>query len=105
MLPPPKSMWPQVTNIRNTSSPRWRDWPKSEKPEPNPDNQKKDVVWFALHDDRPLTAFAGIWTTFNGDRGIKAKPVPGPHKAYGFLTTPRNRAAKAGLNLQGPLPT
>ena len=70
-------------------------------PEPNPDTQKKDVAWFALHDDRPLTAFAGIWTTFNGDRGIQAKRVPGPHKAYGFLTTPRNRAAKAGLNLQG----
>jgi putative SOS response-associated peptidase YedK len=24
MPPPPKSMWPQVTNIRNTSSPYWR---------------------------------------------------------------------------------
>ena len=23
---------------------------------------------FALNDDRPLFAFAGIWTTFNGDR-------------------------------------
>jgi putative SOS response-associated peptidase YedK len=38
-------------------------------PEPNPDTKKKDVVWFALGDDRPLTAFAGIWTEFKGDRG------------------------------------
>ena len=45
---------------------------------------------FALNDDRPLTAFAGIWTTFNGDRGTKSKPVPGPHQVYGFLTTSPN---------------
>jgi hypothetical protein len=38
-------------------------------PEPNPQTKKKDVVWFALNDARPLFAFAGIWTTFNGDRG------------------------------------
>jgi len=58
-------------------------------PEPNLET-KKDVVWFALNDDRPLTAFAGIWTTFNGDRGTKSKPVPGPHQVYGFLTTSPN---------------
>ncbi len=39
---------------------------------------KPAVVWFALNDDRPLFAFAGIWTTFNGDRGTKSKPVPRP---------------------------
>jgi putative SOS response-associated peptidase YedK len=48
------------------------------------------VVWFALNDDRPLTAFAGIWTEFKGDRGTKSKPVPGPHLLYGFLTTSPN---------------
>ena len=43
--------------------------------------------------DQPLRrqpaadAFAGIWTTFNGDRGTKSKPIPGPHQVYGFLTT------------------
>jgi putative SOS response-associated peptidase YedK len=41
-------------------------------PEPNLETKKKDVVWFALSDDRPLTAFAGIWTEFRGDRGTKA---------------------------------
>jgi putative SOS response-associated peptidase YedK len=55
-----------------------------------PDTNKKDIVWFAINDDRPLSAFAGIWTTYNGDRGTKAKPVPGPHQVYGFLTTSPN---------------
>jgi hypothetical protein len=38
--------------------------------------KKKDVVWFALNDDRPLTAFAGICAEFKGDRGTKSKPIP-----------------------------
>jgi hypothetical protein len=75
---------PLVTNNRNTSSPHWRGWLKPEQrclvpansfaeyaPEPNPETKKKDVVWLALNDDRPLFAFAGIWTTFNGNRGTK----------------------------------
>jgi hypothetical protein len=52
------------------------------------------VVWFALSEDRPLFAFAGIWTTFNGDRGTKSKPIPGPHQVYGFLTTEANAVVK-----------
>jgi hypothetical protein len=59
-------------------------------PEPNPETKKKDVVWFALNETRPLFCFAGIWTTFNGDRGTKSKPIPGPHLVYGFLTTSPN---------------
>ena len=59
-------------------------------PEPNPETKKNDVVWFALNDDPPLTAFAGIWTEFKGDRGTKSKPIPGPHNAYGFPTTSPN---------------
>jgi putative SOS response-associated peptidase YedK len=94
---------PPVTNIRNTSSPHWRGWLKPENrclvpfnsfaeyaPEPNPETKKKDVVWFAINDDRPLTCFAGIWTEFKGDRGTKSKPIPGPHQVYGFLTTSPN---------------
>lgn len=103
MPPPPKFGGAPVTNIRNTSSPHWRAWLKPENrclvpatsfseyaPEPNPATGKKDVVWFALNDDRPLFAFAGIWTVFKGDRGAKSKPVPGPHLVYGFLTTQPN---------------
>jgi SOS response associated peptidase (SRAP) len=59
-------------------------------PEPNPETKKKDVVWFAINDDRPLTCFAGIWAEFKGDRGTKSKPVRGPHNVYGFLTTSPN---------------
>ena len=78
MPPPPRTGGPPVTNIRNTASPHWRGWLKPENrclvpsnsfaeyaPEPNPETKKKDVVWFALNEDRPLFAFAGIWTTFN----------------------------------------
>jgi putative SOS response-associated peptidase YedK len=73
MPPPPRTGGPPVTNIRNASSPHWRGWLKPENrclvpvnsfaeyaPEPNPETKKKDVVWFALGDDRPLFAFAGI---------------------------------------------
>jgi len=59
-------------------------------PETNPQTKKKDVVWFALDDSRPLFCFAGIWTEFKGDRGTKSKPIPGPHLVYGFLTTSPN---------------
>jgi len=103
MPPPPRTGGPPVTNIRNTSSPHWRGWLKPENrcllpfnsfaeyaPEPNPETRKKDVVWFALDDDRSLMAFAGIWTEFKGDRGTKSKPVSGPHLVYGFLTTSPN---------------
>src|SRR5215813_1872499 len=59
-------------------------------PETNPETKKKDVVWFALDEARPLFCFAGIWTEFKGDRGTKSKPIPGPHLVYGFLTTAPN---------------
>ncbi|UPJ44951.1 SOS response-associated peptidase [Bradyrhizobium sp. 40] len=103
MPPPPKFGGPPVTNIRNTASPHWRGWLKPENrclvpassfseyaPEANPATGKKDIVWFALSEDRPLFAFAGIWTEFKGERGPKSKPVPGPHLVYGFLTTEPN---------------
>jgi putative SOS response-associated peptidase YedK len=103
MPPPPRTGGPPVTNIRKISSPHWRMWLKPENrclvpvnsfaeyaPEPNPVTKKKDVVWFALKEDRPLFAFAGTWTEFKGDRSTKSKPIPGPHLVYGFLTTAPN---------------
>src|SRR5258708_12658267 len=105
--PPPGGGGFPVSNIRNTTSPHWRGWLKPESrclvpansfaeyaPEPNPETGKKDVVWLALNDDRPLFAFAGIWTEFRGDRGTKSKPIPGPHLVYGFLTTLPNAIAE-----------
>jgi hypothetical protein len=67
--------------------------PKSSKSadgSPHPMAGKKDVVWFALSHDRPLFAFAGIWTIYPGERGTKSNPVSGPHGAFGFLTTEPN---------------
>lgn len=74
-MPNPPQFPGLSTNIRNATSPHWRRWLTPESrclvpfnsfaeyaPEPNPVTRKKDVVWFALNDDRPLTAFAGIWT-------------------------------------------
>jgi putative SOS response-associated peptidase YedK len=103
MPAPPKFGGPPVTNIRNTTSPHWRGWLKPENrclvpansfseyaPEPNPVTKKKDVVWFALNEERPLFAFAAIWAEYRGDRGTKSKPIPGPHNVYGFLTTAPN---------------
>jgi hypothetical protein len=72
MPPPPKFGGPPVTNIRNTSSPHWRDWLKPENrclvpvnsfaeyaPEPNPETKKKDVLWFALNDARHCSPSLG----------------------------------------------
>jgi putative SOS response-associated peptidase YedK len=101
MPPPPRTGGPPVTNIRNTSSPQWRGWLKPKRrclvpansfaeyaPEPNPETKKKDVVWFALNEDRPLLPLAD--PSSKGDRGRKSKPIPGPHLVYGFLTTTPN---------------
>jgi hypothetical protein len=72
MPPPPQLGGAPVTNIRNTTSPHWRGWLKPERrclvpansfseyaPETNPETKKKNVVWFALNDGRPLFAFVG----------------------------------------------
>jgi putative SOS response-associated peptidase YedK len=63
---------PPVTNIRNTLITALADLAQAGKtgasspisfaeyaPEPNPETKKKDVVWLALKEDRPLFAFAG----------------------------------------------
>ena len=50
----------------------------------------KTPKWFAIDETRPLVAFAGIWTGWNGVRGTKANPVEGRHRLYGFLTTEPN---------------
>ena len=88
-----------VTNIRNTRSPHWRRWlgpahrclvPATSFCEWADTRPRKTPTWFALDDDRPLFAFAGVWTTWQGTRGPKSAPVEGEHALYGFLTTQAN---------------
>src|SRR3984957_7673050 len=88
-----------VTNIRNVSSPHWRGWlsPKNrcivpatafcEYADAKP---RKIPAWFAMAEDRPLFAFAGLWTPWRGVRGTKSAPVDGEHELFGFLTTEAN---------------
>ena len=90
MPPPPRAGGFPVTNIRNTSSPHWRMWLKPENrclvpansfaeyaPEPNPETKKKDVVWFALNEDRPLFAFGGCGRPTTGIAAPSRSPYPG----------------------------
>jgi len=51
---------------------------------------RKIPTWFALDEDRPLFAFAGLWTPWRGVRGPKSAPVEGEHELFGFLTTEPN---------------
>jgi SOS response associated peptidase (SRAP) len=51
---------------------------------------RKTPTWFALSEDRPLFAFAGLWTPWRGVRGPKSAPVEGEHELFGFLTTEAN---------------
>ena len=46
---------------------------------------KKEPVWFAASDDRPLLAFAGLWTHWTSVRKVKEGEVS--IDVYGFLTT------------------
>jgi putative SOS response-associated peptidase YedK len=96
-----------VTNIRNVDSAYWRAWLKPEHrclvpvtsfseptDAPNPATDKKDWIWFAISEERPLFAFAGIWCSWTGTRGTKKNPVEGKHLLYGFLTTEPNAVVK-----------
>ena len=92
-----------VTNIRNTNSPHWRRWlgrdnrcvvPATSFCEPtdaaDPSTGKKNWVWFALAEERPLFVFAGLWCSWRGIRGTKSNPVEGEHQLFAFLTTAPN---------------
>ena len=88
-----------ITNIRNVGSPHWRGWlgqasrcivPATSFCEYADTKPRKTPKWFALDEDRPLFAFAGLWTPWRGVRGPKSAPVEGEHELFGFLTTEPN---------------
>jgi putative SOS response-associated peptidase YedK len=106
-LPPPNLGNRPVTNVRNTKSPYWRTWLKPEFRCLVPatsfceytDRLPKVPHWFALGDDRPLFAFAGIWRPWTGARGTKAERQAATaetgseereHLLFSFLTTESN---------------
>jgi hypothetical protein len=60
---------------------------------------RKTPKWFALGQDRPLFAFAGLWTPWRGVQGPKSAPVDGRHELFGFLTTEAN-AVVAPIHLK-----
>jgi putative SOS response-associated peptidase YedK len=81
------------------SSPHWRGWlsarnrcvvPATSFCEYADTKPRNTPIWFALNDDRPLVAFAGLWTTWRGVRGPKSASVEGTHDLFGFLTTEAN---------------
>lgn len=99
-FPPPPSVPGNrpITNIRNTASGFWRAWLAQENRclvlatsfcEYAPG---KPAVphWFALGEDRPLFAFAGLWRHWSGTRGSKAQPAEGQHELFAFLTCDAN---------------
>jgi putative SOS response-associated peptidase YedK len=96
--PPPNLGTRPVTNIRNTKSPYWRGWLKSEFRCLVPatsfcewtDKPPKVTHWFALDELRPLFAFAGIWRPWTGMR----KKEEREHLLFSFLTTDSNDAVR-----------
>ena len=94
MPAPPQHGGQLVTNIRNLMSPHWRGWlgrksrcvvPATAFCEYEDTKPRKTPIWFALSQDRPLFAFAGLWTPWRGVRGPKNAPVEGEHELFGFL--------------------
>ncbi len=93
-FPPPPSGGRPVTNIRNLNSSFWRSWlaPAQRCVVPvtsfceYTDTQPKIAHWFALSQERPLFAFAGLWRPWRGVRGKE----DGDHLLFAFLTTEAN---------------
>lgn len=94
-FPPPPSGKRPVTNIRNLSSNFWRGWMREPRfrclvPATSfceyTDTRPKVAHWFALSQERPLFAFAGVWRPWTGMRGKEESE----HLLFAFLTTEAN---------------
>lgn len=98
-FPPPPNGGPRpVTNIRNTRSSYWGQWLRPEYRCLVPatsfcewtDARPKVPHWFAVHESRPLFAFAGLWRPWRGVR----KGEDREHRLYAFLTTESNNLVR-----------
>ena len=97
--PPPNVGKAPVTNIRNTASPFWRPWLKTDHRclvpvtsfcEYADTKPRKTPYWFTTHSEEPLFFFAGLWRPWSGTRGKKANPASGDHRLFAFLTCEAN---------------
>jgi putative SOS response-associated peptidase YedK len=93
---PPQFGRQAVTNIRNVASPHWRGSlgarnrclvPATSFCEYADTKPRKTPTWFALSEERPLFAFAGLWTRWRGMRGPKSALVDGEHELFDELRT------------------
>ena len=82
---PPQYGGAPVTNIRNVTSPHWRGWlgrrnrclvPATSFCEYADTKPRKTPIWFALSEERPLLAFAGLWASWHGVSGPKSARRP-----------------------------
>lgn len=91
-----------VTNVRNVKSAHWRPWlkpdfrclvPVSSFCEYADTRPRKTPTWFALGEERPVFAFAGIWRPWTGVRGTKTENpdrAEAKHRLFSFLTCEAN---------------
>jgi putative SOS response-associated peptidase YedK len=86
-----------TTNIRNVTSAHWKRWlgpenrclvPFTSFSEYDTIDGKKVPVWFAAGEDRPLLAFAGLWTRWTSVRKVKEGEIT--TDIFGFLTCEPN---------------
>ena len=93
-----------ITNVRNTASAHWKRWlgPANRclvpftsfaEPETLPDGKKQNV-WFAIDESRPIAFFAGVWVPqWKSVRKVKEGETI--NDLYAFLTTEPNKEVGA----------
>jgi putative SOS response-associated peptidase YedK len=93
---------PGVTNIRNVKSQHWRRWlgpgcrclvPFTSFSEYETVDGRKVPAWFALDERRPLSFFAGVWTSWTSTRKKAEGEVT--CDLFGFLTCEPNAEVRA----------
>jgi len=89
-----------TTNIRNLDSKHWKRWLGVEARCLVPFTSFSEFnkaaggdIWFALREDRPLTFFAGIWTSWTSVRKVREGETT--NDLFAFLTTEPNAEAGA----------
>ena len=95
---------PGITNVRNTASGHWKRWlgpthrclvpfTSFAEPETLPDGKKQNV-WFAFDESRPLAFFAGVWVPqWKSTRKVKEGETV--NDLYAFLTCEPNAEVAA----------